>query len=393
MKIAIVSDEHFPHTGADTEVIVSTAAALGARGADVTLVVPRLWRRRQLEAICGFYGVRPTFRLAPVLGWPAPSRSFRIEKAFHGFLATLHAAVRRADVVHSRDVLPLAVAHLTGRPWSFETYRLRAAERPWLPRVLRRARLERGIGAVAHSEASRSDLVALGFPEEAVVTARPGFAMDRFEPALSRAEARRLVGLPPEGAVVAYAGNIHASKGVEQLLDVARRLPAVTCVVVGGTAADVQALAAERDRRGLGNVTLAGHCPPSRVAPYLFAADVLFAPFLAETFHAGRLARTFGARMLPGTPLKLYSYLAAGRPIVAGDYPQNRELLREEENALFFPGGRPDLAAGAVSRLLADPALAGRLGRRGRDDVRKFTWDERARVMLAFFERRLSRAR
>ena len=390
MKIAVVSDEHFPHSGADTEVIVNTAAALGALGADVTLVVPWLRRKKRFETICGYYGVSPTFRLETIAGWPVPSRALRVEKLTHGFLAGLNAAVRGADIVHSRDVLPLALAHVAGRPWSFETYRRHAEEKPGLPRLLRRARLDRGVGAVAHSEACRADLVALGFPAEAVVTARPGFAMDRFEPALSRAEARGRLGLPPGAQIVAYAGNIHPSKGVEQLLDLAHRLPGVLFVVVGGSVAEVRSLTAERDRRGLGNVTPVGQRLPAQVAPYLFAADVLFSPFLKSNIPTAWLARTFTRPPLPGTPLKLYSYLASGRPIVAADQPISGELLRDEENALLFPRGRMDLAAHAVSRLLEDAALAGRLGRSGRAFVGTFTWEERARVMLSFFERRLA---
>ncbi len=393
LRIAVVSSTHLPSAGADTEVIVNTAAALGRAGAEVTLVVPWLWRRRRLEEICGFYGVKPTFRLAPLLVWPLPSRALPAEQLFHGLFAGLHPAVRRADVVHSREPLPLLAAHLTGRPWSFETYRRHAQEKPWLPALLRRARLHRALGATAHSEASRADLIALGFPAEAVVTARPGFSLERFEPHLSREEARRQTGLPGDAPIVAYAGNIHASKGMEQLLELARRLPGVRFVIVGGRPGDVRALAADITGLGLGNLTLVGHRRPSEVAPYLFAADALFAPHLQFNIRAGWLEERFGSRVLPGTPLKLYSYLAAGRAIVGADQPINRELLRHEENALLFPADRLDVAADAVRRILADPALAARLGERGRASAAGFTWERRAEVMLSFFERRLAERR
>lgn len=390
MKIAVVSDEHFPHTGADTEVIVNTAAALGRAGAEVTLLVPWLPRERRFEEICAYYGVGRTFELSPLFTWPFPDRALRIEKVFHGLLSDAHPAVRLADVVHSRDLLPLAVAQAARLPWSFETYRRHAEEKPWLPRLLRGAGLSRGIGAVAHTDASRRDLVTLGFPEDAVVVARPGFAFERFVPALTRAEARARTGLPRDAPIVAYTGNIHVSKGMEQLLLLAKMMPDVTFVVVGGAPAEVAALDEERRRLGAMNVDLLGHRQPAEVAPFLFAADVLFAPFLESNVRAGWLAEKFASKVLPGTPLKLYGYLAAGRPVVGADQPNNRELLLHEQNALLFPQGGLDVARDAIRRLLGDPSLAERLGRSGRELVSAFTWEGRARTMLAFFERRLA---
>lgn len=389
MKIAVVSDEHFPHTGADTEVIVNTAAALGKAGAAVTLLVPWLPRARRLEEICTFYGVGPTFELAPLFAWPLPHRALRFEKLFHGLLSDAHPAVRHADVVHSRDLLPLAVAHAVRLPWSFETYRRLAEEKPWLPQLLRGAGLEHGIGAVAHTEASRQDLLMLGFPEDAVVVARPGFAFERFEPPLTRVEARARAGLPAKGPIVAYAGNIHVSKGMEQLLGLACMMPDVRFVVIGGSPPEVAALDQQRRKLGARNVELLGHRQPSEIPPYLFAADVLFAPFLESNLRTGWLAEKLATRVLPGTPLKLYGYLAAGRPVVGADQPNNRELLLHEQDALLFPRGRLDIARDAIRRLLADPALSERLGRNGRELVSAFTWEGRAKIMLAFFERRL----
>jgi glycosyltransferase involved in cell wall biosynthesis len=393
MKIAVVSDEHFPHTGADTEVIVNTAAALGAAGAAVTLVVPFLWKRDRFEEILSFYGVNPTFRLETVLAWPAPSRALRLEKIFHGVFADTSAAVRSADVVHSRDALPLVLGGMGGLPWSFETYRRHAEEKPWLPSLLRHLRLDRGIGAVAHTDASRADLVRLGFPDDAVVVARPGFSLSRFEPEMSRDEARARLGLPASGPYVGYVGNIHTSKGMDQLIELASLLPEATFLVVGGSPSEVAELAAERDRKKVPNVMLIGHKKPADVAPYLFASDILFAPYLEGNVRSGFLAERIRGRVLPGTPLKLYAYLASRRPIVAADQPTNGELLRHEHNALLFPPKGLAIAAAAVRRLVREPELAARLADHGKEFARGLTWDARARTMLEFFERRLARRR
>ena len=86
------------------------------------------------------------------------------------------------------------------------------------------------------------------------------------------------------------------------------------------------------------------------------------------------------------SPLKLFDYMAAGVPIVASDLPALREVLRHEENALLARPDDPDAFAAAVRRMLADPVLAGRLGRQARADVRRYSWEARAEALLGFLD-------
>jgi glycosyltransferase involved in cell wall biosynthesis len=391
MKICILSDEHYPHTGADTIVIVNTAAALGAAGADVELMVPRLWRgQRSAEDIMDHYGVGATFRLTRIPSWPPPERKLRLEKLAHGLAGPLVATLKKADVIHSRDLLPLLVAHATGRPWSFETYRRHAEEKPWLPGVTRRLGLHRAVGAVAHSRASADSLEQLGFSPDAVLVARPGFDPERFEPRLERSAAREALGLPADRPLVVYVGNVGPSKGTDEITDLAARIPEARFLVVGGADAAVEALKKDLGAAGVTNVILAGHQPPGRVAPYLFAADVLFVPAIYHNAYAGALAGLLRIRTLPGTPLKLYGYLAAGRPIVSADQPHTRDLLAHEETAVMVPPGDGDATAAAIRRVLGDAALSRRLSRSALTTARELTWENRGKKMLAFFERRLA---
>ena len=49
------------------------------------------------------------------------------------------------------------------------------------------------------------------------------------------------------------------------------------------------------------------------------------------------------------SPLKLFDYMASGRPIVASNLPAIREILRDTENAVLVEPGNPDaLAAGSA---------------------------------------------
>jgi glycosyltransferase involved in cell wall biosynthesis len=74
------------------------------------------------------------------------------------------------------------------------------------------------------------------------------------------------------------------------------------------------------------------------------------------------------------SPLKLFEYLAMGRPIVASDLPSIREVLTDSRTALLVPPGDPQALAGALSRLAGDRALARALGRASLALAADFTW-------------------
>ena len=138
IRISVINDEHFPSKGADTVNVMRTAAALGEAGADVNLVIPKLWENNMgFEELCDYYGVEPAFKLTRIPTIAPPSRTVRFEKLTHSMAAPLLSLIRSADVVYSRNVIPLLLAHLAGKPWVFETYRRFYEETPWLAHVTR----------------------------------------------------------------------------------------------------------------------------------------------------------------------------------------------------------------------------------------------------------------
>ncbi len=87
--------------------------------------------------------------------------------------------------------------------------------------------------------------------------------------------------------------------------------------------------------------------------------------------------------------MKLFSYLAAGRPILAPAAPDTAELLRDGDTACLVPPDRPEDAALALDRLLDDRELAEALSANAARLAETLTWDDRATRIKAFLERRL----
>jgi glycosyltransferase involved in cell wall biosynthesis len=86
------------------------------------------------------------------------------------------------------------------------------------------------------------------------------------------------------------------------------------------------------------------------------------------------------------SPLKLFEYMASGRPIVASDLPSIREVLTDGYNALLVEAGNPQALIDGVRRIKADTALAERLATQALQDVHRFTWDRRAERLEQLFQ-------
>jgi glycosyltransferase involved in cell wall biosynthesis len=70
-----------------------------------------------------------------------------------------------------------------------------------------------------------------------------------------------------------------------------------------------------------------------------------------------------------GLPKSLLEAMAAGLPCVTTDVPGCREAVRHEDNGLLVPAKNPSALADAVERLIRDPELARKMGKRGRERV------------------------
>lgn len=385
MRTAYISDQQFPIDKADAEQVINTVSALDSEGMDIRLVMPRDWRtfgvpeRGRVERLKTFYHIANDLSITELISIP-PTR-LRAEKYTHGILAPIWARLSGYEVVYTRNPLPAYLSTLLGLSVVFETYRVHrrsSASGSWLGRWSRSPRL---LGIITHSEVSSDSLLECGVSEAKVRAIHNGFNPSLFEADLSKQEARRRLRVPADDTIACYAGRMDRRKGIGSLLDLAERTPEITYWLIGKSQQDREGWVARTvAERGLGNVKRIPWVTEDRLVEYLWASDVLLIPPTAEPLER------YGKTVLP---MKLFKYLAAGRPILAPGLPDTETVLTDENAALVRPDD-VDAAVAAVRRVVTDHDWASAIVSRARADAEDFTWRARARRIIAFIEERRS---
>lgn len=196
--------------------------------------------------------------------------------------------------------------------------------------------------------------------------------LELFGQPCNRQDARKQLGLSQNMFLSVYTGHLYAWKGVDTMLGAAQFLPPdVILYCVGGTDAEITNYESQITKWGLRNVIMAGRKPHTEIPKWLCAADVLLLP------NSGCEAIS----RLYTSPMKMFEYMAAGKPIVASRLPSIIEILNEA-NAELVESDNPRSFAEGILRLKNEPARAERLAEQAKKDVLQYSWEKKAENML-----------
>lgn len=156
-----------------------------------------------------------------------------------------------------------------------------------------------------------------------------------------------------DGALVLYVGNLESYQGIDLLIgsisDLASRAIDATAVIIGGSDDSIRYYQkVVNDKQLNGRVLFIGKRPLDSLGSYLRQADVLASPRIQGT----------------NTPMKVYSYLDSGVPVVATSLPTHTQVMTEDVACLVDPEPR-DFADG-IERMLNNPEEARRLANNAR---------------------------
>lgn len=293
------------------------------------------------------------------------------------FLRALwQAAATRPDIVYYRWMLsphPLMLAKLLGARCVCEVngdpvpeWSNRAGG--WLRGLthgLARWAFTRCDRIVVLTEGLKQELVhRYAVPAERIAVLPSGTDTQVFTPREVMA-CRREVGVAHEGPCIGFVGSFYRYQGLSYLLDamtlIRQACPDARLLLVGdGTAA--AELKAQAAHLGLTpSIQWTGRVPYERVPYFIGAMTVCVAPFRGDRGET--------------SPVKIFDYLACGRPVVASAIPCVEAAFPVQSGVQLVPPNDSAFLAAAIMALLNDPAACAAMGTEGRRFVeRRFSW-------------------
>ncbi|MFM1874722.1 MAG: hypothetical protein RL266_459 [Bacteroidota bacterium] len=366
MKLLYLSDSLVPSTKANSVQVMKMCQAFASNGANVTLVCRK---GEDSGDVFSFYGVQRTFELCRI---SVPNVKILGRLAFL-IKGVLFAIRNRPDVIFGRELFLIAILGFTrvlGRvPLILELH-----VPPKNKLQFRVLKVLFGSPSFKHivviSQALRHEYERLygDILEGRIIVAHDGADLvDDLVPNVELADTKPMI---------AYVGSLYQGKGVELIIELARISPEYQFHIVGGSEREISAW---KEQITSQNVVFHGFKNQNEVKSLMQGFDIMLAPYQLAVLGAS------GASDLSRwmSPLKIFEYMSAGKPMVASDLPVLQEVLQHRKNCLLANPKNAAQWKECLAELISRPELRAQLATNALNDLRtSYSWRSRARYIL-----------
>ncbi|QQG42849.1 MAG: glycosyltransferase family 4 protein [Candidatus Giovannonibacteria bacterium] len=363
-KLIYIANARIPTEKAHGIQIMKVCESM-SKNMEVRLIVPRRLNPIKQDPF-DYYGVKRNFKIIklPTLDFITLGLGqfgFFTETLIFLITAKIYLFFRKYDILYTREWL----AGLFFKDIALEIHSL-----PAKPSFIHKKAWQRAKALLVLTSFIKNELVKSGVDENKILVLPDAVDLAKFDIKISKKDARKKLNLPQDKKILLYTGSFYLYywKGVDILLEAAKNFGEdFLFLLVGGS---------EEEISNLKNIKLIGHKPYAEIPYYLKSADVLVLP--NKTGHKMSEQHT--------SPLKMFEYMASGRPIVASDLPSLREILTKKEAAFFKPNDAADLAR-AIKDVLSNSQLASEISQNAFQKVQNHTWQNRAKRAIDFLTR------
>ena len=329
-KIYYIANVRMPTERAHGIQIAKMCEAFMDQGIDVELIVPR--RKTSSESVRSFYGLRMQICVTtlPVIDWYTKGRfgffvgssSFMISYFFYLWYKKIS---RQPGILYTIDIdqFSFLLVPFLGAPYFAEIHD--AKKRSIAFSIL--FRYARGIIAI-NRRIQETLIKEFRISPGRIVVYPNGVDVKKFDAPLS--DVRSTLGLPTGKFIAMYVGKLYDWKHTEIIADAAQKAGDILFCIVGGTAEEFKKITGKDTLPK--NLMCVGQKAYSEISLWMHAADVLILLGTKKSdysyFHT--------------SPMKLFEYMAAGKPIVAARTPANSEIVTEEEVIFYAPDNAKD---------------------------------------------------
>lgn len=379
VEILYVVSATLPNERAHGIQIVNTCAGLSKAGASVELITPFFFGSQ--SDIFSHYRLPKCFqhKKLPAFDIPHLKHRFQIRSLSFFFSSNVYLLFRilsgflkrKKIIIYTRGetVFSLYLISFFIDVY-FETHQIRNHEQLYI-KILKRVK-----GLIVITNNLRKKFVEeYGLPSKKIVVARDAVDVSKFAEVTCSQALFLEHGVPKDKKLVLYCGSLTKEKGVFTLAGAAQELDGGYHIVfIGGHGKELEKF---KDLYGsLENVSILGSVDHEVIPAYLSCATLVVQPDLAKDTYANLFT----------SPMKLFEYMASGKPIMAANVPSIEEVL-SYETAVFFKSGDPHSLAEVINNEAVMTDTYKEKGKKASNEVNKFTWDKRGVAILDYLER------
>jgi glycosyltransferase involved in cell wall biosynthesis len=369
MKIVYISRSIIPSRTANSVHVMRMCQALAKLGHEVTLLAPwtKKLEEKGVEDLFAYYGVDPVFTVKKLY---SPNIKY-LKKRIYSLRCLRVVRDVNPDLVYGRDdMMALYLSASEGYGTGVEKH---------MP--IGDDRLADYFFRKLMGNENGGKLVVISDALKQIYHTQHGVALNRIFVAHDGAD------MIPDGALpehvdiervrlqVGYVGSLFKGRGIDVIIELARRLSECDFHLIGGSEKDI---AYWKAHAKLSNLHFHGFVEPKVAYRYRNMCDVLLAPYQTdeEGNHTSRYM----------SPLKLFEYMSSHKAIISSDLPVIREVLNEE-NAILVDPFDLDGWERAMRSLIDDPSYRERIaGKAYEDFTAHYTWGARVESIIGFLK-------
>jgi len=378
MRIALITNSRIPSLTANSIQAMKVAQALMQLNHDVRMFAPKEAESITHDSLLTHYGLK----LAPEIEFlPSIKPLKRLDFIFHAQNAAKKIG---ADLIYTWLPQSALIGIKSGYPVVLEMHADVSGKLGawWLSQFLKADGKKLMTVTTQALKNALENSTKLKLSPEAVLIAPNGVELEKYVKLPSPSEARNQLNLK-QGLTVGFTGHIYKGRGADLLFELAKQMPQINFLWVGGTPELVTFWKNKLHEANVLNVTMTGFVKHDVIHLYQAAADVLLMPYSSSiSASSGQdIAEVIN-------PMKMFEYMASGRAIVCADLPSIREVLNEG-NCVFVSAEsreqRVENWKAEIEKLLADESLRMKLGSQAQEDVEQFSWVKREERILNKF--------
>lgn len=316
-------------------------------------------QQKLIESVHEFYGVKNNFIVKIY-----PLRKNRLNRVLNSILTLvplLFSLNTEKTIVYCREIFSSFFSSLLNVKNIYEIHNLPSEKTvPLLKHIFK---TKANLFNIAISNNLKNKLVELYKPIHPVYVFHDGASLNKSIPKN-----------PPDfhdqySFNIAYVGHLYKGRGIELIIELAKRLPEFGFQIVGGEKEDLNRLSNNSPK----NIFYHGFVQPKDTHRYRFFSNILLMPYKQGLASEGTLIDTSPWM----SPMKLFEYMSSRKPIISTDLTVLREILNEN-NAILVPYEVLEWEK-AIMKIYNNKEFAHSIANQAFNDLStKYTWAKRS---------------